>query len=87
MKYIRATFRWITERLKDLFYGPGNTKLDNGRVAALIALCMMVAGVWHNVRLEQAIDLGPAGLGGGLAAVLAALETYLFFDRRLRKGE
>lgn len=77
----RRVGRWISERLKDLFYGPGNSNLDHGRVTAFLSFATIVAGLVHNIRLGQPIDLGPAGLPGGLALVLGALVVYLYKDR------
>jgi len=81
---VKRLWRWIVKRLKDLFYGPGNHKLDHGRCAAFGAFVLMLAATAHNIRIGAAIDLGPAGLGGGLAAVLAAVEIYLVRDRKAR---
>ena len=77
---------WIVERLKDLLYGPGNNHLDSGRVLAWLALGALIGGQIHNIHLKQPIDLGPGGLGGGLAAVLGALQLYLFGDRKQSGG-
>lgn len=87
MNRVRSILRWIVERLKDLFYSPGNKRLDNGRVAAFLAFALMIGAVAQNIRIGAAIDVGPAGLGGGLAAVLAAVEIYLVRDRKAREGD
>lgn len=87
MSRLRSILRWIAERLKDLFYSPGNKRLDNGRVAAFFAFALMLVAVAQNIRIGAAIDVGPTGLGGGLAAVLAAAEYYLFKDRAQRGGQ
>jgi hypothetical protein len=73
---------WFVERLKDLFYGPGNNHLDWGRLGALFAFGALTAGLVHNMRIHQPIELGPTGLGGGLAAILGALQFYLFKERQ-----
>lgn len=78
---------WFVERLKDLFYGPGNNHLDYGRLGAMIAFGSLIAAQIHNMHLKQPIDLGPAGLGGGLAAVLGALQFYLFKERQRAGGD
>lgn len=66
--------RWIAARLKDLFYGPNNAYLDLGRVVGFIAaLCLIIAALWNMLVLGKEIDLGPGGLGGGLAAVVGAI--------------
>lgn len=74
--------RWIAERLKDLLYGPGNDHLDIGRVTALVALVSLIGATVANIRMHQAIDLGPGGLGGGLGAVLTAAVVYIYHDRK-----
>lgn len=84
---MRKLWGWIVRRLKDLFYGPGNNTLDHGRCVAFGAFVLMLAATVQNIRIGAAIDLGPAGLGGGLAAVLAAVEIYLVRDRKARGGD
>jgi hypothetical protein len=58
--------------LQDLFKGPANLYWDLGRwvVGASVAL-MVIAAAW-NMHIGEAIELGPDGLGGGLAALLTA---------------
>jgi hypothetical protein len=75
-------FAWICDRLKDLFYGVGNNHLDHGRVAAFLCLCSLLWATAWNMHLRQPIDLGPTGLGGGLAGVLTAAVIYMFKDRQ-----
>lgn len=87
MNRLRLIGRWLADRLKDLFYTPGNKALDHGRVAAFLCGAMMLGGVINNVMLRQPIDLGPAGLGGGLAAVLGAAVIYMFKDRQKGGGD
>lgn len=82
----KRTGRWIAERLKDLVYDPANNRLDNGRVLAFTATAALLVGEAHNIRLGQAIDLGPGGLGGGLAAVLGAAVVYVYKDRARTGG-
>lgn len=79
--------RWIAARLKDLVYGPGNQTLDIGRVIALWSILTLVAAAAWNAYLKKEIDLGPAGLGGGMAAVLGAAVIYIYKDRGARGGE
>jgi hypothetical protein len=74
--------RWIAERLKDLFYGVGNTHLDHGRVAAFLCLSTLIGAAVWNMHLRQPIDLGPNGLGGGLGCILTAAVIYMFKDRQ-----
>lgn len=67
----------VALRLKDLFYGPANAYLDLGRIlAALTSLALIGAQLW-NIYLGKEIDLGPSGLGGGLAAVLTAAAALI----------
>jgi hypothetical protein len=73
---------WIAERLKDLLYGPGNSHLDIGRVTALGAAFLLTGATVWNMILKQPIDLGPAGLGGGLAGILTAAVVYIYHDRK-----
>jgi hypothetical protein len=82
MNRCRRIGGWIAERFKDLWYGPGNDHLDSGRVLAWIAVTSLIAGQVQDIYLRQPIDLGPGGLGGGLAAVVGALGVYLFKDRQ-----
>jgi hypothetical protein len=78
----KRAWGWIAERAKDLLYGPGNNHLDIGRVTALgAALLLSFAALW-NMYLKQPIDLGPGGLGGGLAAILTAAVVYIYHDRK-----
>lgn len=65
--------RWIAARLKDLFYGPGNRYLDLGRVVGFVAALAIICAALWNMWLGEPIELGPAGLGGGLAAVVGAI--------------
>lgn len=87
MTRLRAIAAWLSARLKDLFYTPGNLHLDHGRVAAFLCGAMMLAATVSNMLLRQPIDLGPAGLGGGLAALLGAAVIYMFKDRQKGGGE
>lgn len=77
MKKLRAVFRWVAARLKDLFYGPGNTYLDLGRIiSTAVAIALIGAQLW-NIHLGKEIDLGPGGLGGGLAALITAIAALI----------
>lgn len=64
--------------IADLLKGPSNAYWDLGRIVALFAALSMLAGALHNVRLGLALDLGPAGFGGGLAAVIAACAGLIY---------
>jgi hypothetical protein len=74
--------RWIAERLKDLLYTPGNDHLDVGRVTALGASALLTGAAIYNMTLHEPIDLGPGGLGGGLAGILTAAVIYIYHDRK-----
>ena len=75
-------FRWIAERLKDLLYDPTNEHLDPGRCAAWVGIALVFLATIHNVHHKEPIDLGPTGIPGGLAALLGALQFYLYHDRK-----
>jgi hypothetical protein len=75
--WLLTLVRWLAARLKDLFYGPGNAYLDLGRIlATAVALALIGAQLW-NIYLGKEIDLGPGGLGGGLAAVITAIAALI----------
>lgn len=64
--------RWLSNRLKDLFYSTGNEHLDLARVSAgLFAGLSAFAVFWNSVHLGKEIDLGATI--GGLAALATAL--------------
>lgn len=68
--------------LRDLFMGPNNSFWDLGRILAFVStLAMLGAQVW-NIHLGLPIDLGPAGLGGGLAAVITAAAVLILAKDR-----
>lgn len=73
---------WIAARLKDLLYGPGNSTLDIGRVTALGSAFLLTGATVWNMSRGKEIDLGPAGLGGGLAGILTAAVVYIYHDRK-----
>jgi hypothetical protein len=74
---IRRFFRWLADRIKDLFYGPGNMYLDLGRILATVTAVALVGAQLWNIYLGKEIDLGPGGLGGGLAAVITAIAALI----------
>lgn len=45
---------------------------NEGRIVSGVAIASELAGQAWNIHLHQPIDLGPGGLGGGLAAILTA---------------
>lgn len=77
MKRLRRLLRWIGNRLKDLFYSTDNLGMDLARILVTFAVSGELAALYHNMRLHTAIDLGPNGLGGGMAAILTAGAAYL----------
>jgi len=77
MKLLRHLWHWIANRLKDAFYYSGNEHLDLGRVLAFLGATAEVGAAVWNMHLHKDIDLGPGGLGGGLAAVLTAAAGFL----------
>ena len=64
--------------IKDLLKGPTNAYWDLGRILALVAALMMLGGQVWNIRLGLPLELGPTGLGGGLAAVLGGMAALIF---------
>jgi len=77
MKRIRKVFRWIGKFLKDLFYSTDNLGADLARFLAFAAAAAELIATYHNMRLGKDIDLGPGGLGGGLAAILTASAGFM----------
>jgi len=65
----RARFK---DFLVDLFKGPGNVYWDLGRIIVFGSAALMTGAALWNIHLGKDIDLGPSGLGGGLAALLTA---------------
>jgi hypothetical protein len=75
-------FRWIAERLKDLFYDPTNTRFDIGRGMGVAAFGYLIRATEVNIHNHVSLDLGPTGLPGGLATVLGAAAAYVIYDRK-----
>jgi hypothetical protein len=67
----------IVKWLRDLFYGPGNIYLDLGRILSTLVALALIGGQLWNMYLGKEIDLGPGGLGGGLAAILTAAAALI----------
>lgn len=74
---ILSILRWLAARFKDLFYGPGNVYLDLGRILATATAAALLGAQAWNIYLGKEIDLGPGGLGGGLAAVITAIAALI----------
>jgi hypothetical protein len=68
--------------LKDLFFEANNASLDWGRLVGILVVGSVLAAAWGNYHHGQAIDLGPTGLPGGLATILAAASYYILKDRQ-----
>lgn len=89
MNRLRAFWRWIAERLKDLFYSVGNEHLDLARlVGAFFAGLAAFAVLWNSLHLGKEIDLaaflgGLTALAGGIAALIATKD----WARRKAKGD
>lgn len=69
---------------KDLFYGPGNTNADLGRIIGAVGVLMMIGGQIWNILLGLPLELGPTGLGGGLAAVIGAAAALVYAKDRAK---
>lgn len=72
----------ILRFIRDLFKGPANAYWDLARIGSTIAVLAMLAGQGWNIYLGLPIELGPTGLGGGLAAVLTASAGFVWAKDR-----
>lgn len=70
--------------VRDLFMNVGNANWDLGRIGAAFSVLMMFAAALWNVLLGLPIELGPTGLGGGLAAVLGGAAAWIYAKDRAR---
>ncbi len=77
---LKKTWKWISERIKDLLYDPTNKHLDNGRMVGHACIVLFGAAVIHNLRLKEAIDL--QAMGTGLSLLVGALVIYILKDRQ-----
>lgn len=68
--------------LKDLFYGHENKAAELGRILAFVGTLMMLGGQVWNIMLGLPIELGPTGLGGGLAAFYGACAAFIYAKDR-----
>lgn len=50
---------------------------NEGRIISVLALAAELGGALWDVHLHQPVDIGPGGLGGGLAAILTASAALL----------
>jgi hypothetical protein len=79
-------FRRCSGFVVDLFKGPGNHYWDLARIIATLAVLAEVGGQAWNIHLHKEIDLGPSGLGGGLASILTAAAVFLAAKTYSRKA-
>lgn len=70
--------------LKDLFMGINNVSWDLGRIVGALGIAMMLGGQVWNILLGLPIELGPTGLGGGLAAVLGGAAALIYAKDRAK---
>ncbi len=79
MKKLWHIFHSVGTFLKDLFYSTDNLGADLARILAFAAVVGELIALRHNmnIRPKVPIDLGPGGLGGGLAAILTAAAGFL----------
>lgn len=70
--------------LRDLFAGPGNANWDLGRIVGAVGVLMMLSGQVWNILLGLPVELGPTGLGGGLAAVIGAAAALIYAKDRAK---
>ncbi len=70
--------------LQDLFMGVGNANWDLGRILGAIGVLMMLGGQAWNMALGLPLELGPTGLGGGLAAVIGAAAALVYAKDRAK---
>jgi hypothetical protein len=70
--------------LRDLFMNVGNANWDLGRIVGAIGIAMMLGGQAWNIALGLPIELGPTGLGGGLAAVLGGAAALIYAKDRAK---
>lgn len=68
----------------DLFKGPDNEYWDLGRILAGLSVASLVLGQLWNVLLGLPLELGPTGLGGGLAAVLGGCAALIYAKDRAK---
>jgi hypothetical protein len=80
MKFLR----WLGKVFRDLFYGPGNDAADLGRIIGTLGVLMMLGGQAWNMALGLPLELGPTGLGGGLAAVIGASAALIYAKDRAK---
>jgi hypothetical protein len=70
--------------LVDLFKGPDNEYWDLGRIVGGLAVFTMICGQVWNMLLGLPLELGPTGLGGGLAAVLGGAAALIYAKDRAK---
>jgi hypothetical protein len=73
--------------IKDILFDATNQSLDVGRLIGVISVLSVLVAAAGNFYRGQAIDLGPTGLPGGLATILAAAALYIMKDRQQAAGK
>jgi hypothetical protein len=68
--------------LKDLLFDATNSSLDWGRLVGVTAVLSVLIAAAGNFYHGKEIDIGPTGLPGGLATILAAASFYIIKDRQ-----
>ena len=71
--------------IKDILFDATNHHLDAGRVIGVLSVLAVLVGAVANYHLGKELDLGPTGLPGGLATILAAASLYIIGDRKVAK--
>ncbi len=78
-RWISRPFRWVGRFIQDLFWSTDNLGADLARFLAFAAVVGELIALRHNMNIKPKvpIDLGPGGLGGGMAAILTAAAGFL----------
>jgi hypothetical protein len=72
--------------LKDILFDATNSSLDVGRIIGVVSVLSVLVAAVGNYLHGKEIDLGPTGLPGGLATILAAAALYIIQDRKQAGG-
>ncbi len=70
--------------IRDLFMNVNNANWDLARIVGALGILMMLGGQVWNMLLGLPLDLGPAGMGGGLAAVLGGAAALIYAKDRAK---
>lgn len=69
---------------RDILMGIGNQHWDFGRLLGIGSVLFMFGAAGWNISLGLPLELGPTGLGGGLAAVVTASAALIYAKDRAR---